>query len=100
MDKTIITYKNSQPGNYLLDIENTEQLSLTIIRALTPSLSLKDAIKNYSNDLHPYKDGRSSQRIMDAVEMILTNGKSAKKRKPFNIFRSFKIRKKLNYWKF
>lgn len=99
LGKPIITYKNSLPGNYLIDIEEPVKLSCAIIAAISPSDSLTEAINNYSIELHPYKDGQSSSRILDAVDNILKHGKLAKKRKPFNIFRSFKLRKKLNYWK-
>lgn len=99
LGKPVVTYKNSKPGDYLLDIKSSSQLFSTIASALSPSSSLKLAIKHYTDELHPYKDGQSSSRILNAVENILKKGKHAKKRKPLNIFRSFKLRKKLNYWK-
>lgn len=98
LGKPIITYKNAQPGAYLIDIENPLALSSAIAEALSPSKLLKQAIKEYCHELHPYSDGKSSCRIMDAVESILKNGKQAKKRKPLNLFRGLKLRNKLNYW--
>jgi len=50
--------------------------------------------------LHPYVDGQSSSRILDACEDILDNKIKAKKRRPLNLFRNFKIRRSLGYWKF
>ena len=98
LGKPIITFKNSQPGAYLIDIKIPSELTPAIVEALSPSKLLKQAIKDYCHDIHPYNDGKSSSRIMDAVEKTLKNGKLAKKRKPLNIFRSLKLRKKLNYW--
>jgi len=99
LGKPVVTYKNSKPGDYLINIESPSKLVSAIDNASSPSSALKLAIKHYTDDLHPYKDGQSSSRILDAVEKILKDGKDAKKRKPLNIFRSFKLRKKLNYWK-
>jgi CDP-glycerol glycerophosphotransferase (TagB/SpsB family) len=99
LGKPIVTYKNSLPGEYLIDIKIPSKLPTAIIEALSPSKTLRQEISNYCNELHPYKDGHSSSRIMNAVESILKNGKFAKKRKPLNIFRSLKLRKKLSYWK-
>ncbi|MFT5812668.1 MAG: CDP-glycerol glycerophosphotransferase (TagB/SpsB family) [Psychroserpens sp.] len=99
LGKSIVTYNNSLPGDYLIDIKTPDKLSIAILAALSPTVQLKQAITNYCEEIHPYKDGQSSYRIMDAVENILAKGKLAKKRKPLNIFRNFKLRMKFNYWK-
>jgi len=100
LNKPIVTLNNSAPGDYLLDITQAEQLELAIEQALAPNEKQILAIQNYAKELHPYNDGESSKRILDAVENILINGKKARKKLPLNLFRQLKIRKKLNYWKF
>jgi CDP-glycerol glycerophosphotransferase (TagB/SpsB family) len=99
LNKATVSLKNKEPGNYLVNIEHSSQLEQSIEMALNPNEQLKKAIKAYANDLHPYDDGKSAQRILTATENILVNGKQAKKRKPLNFFRTLKQRKKLNYWK-
>jgi CDP-glycerol glycerophosphotransferase (TagB/SpsB family) len=99
LGKPIVTYNNSLPGDYLIDIKTPSELSTAIVAALSPSAQLKQAIANYCEELHPYRDGQSSCRIIDAVEYIFTNNKLAKKPMPLNLFRNFKLRRKLNYWK-
>ena len=99
LGKPIVTYNNSLPGDYLINIKTPSELSTAIVAALSPSAQLKQAIAHYCEELHPYKDGQSSCRIIDAVENIFTKNKLAKKRKPLNLFRNFKLRRKLNYWK-
>jgi CDP-glycerol glycerophosphotransferase (TagB/SpsB family) len=99
LGKVIVTLNNSEPGDYLIDIQQPEKLANAIASALKPSKSLLKHIAEYAQDLHPYKDGLSAQRILATVETTLQNGKQHKKQKPLNIFRSLKIRKKLNYWK-
>jgi len=100
LNKPIVSLNNSQPGDYLIDINNEQQLESAIEQALSPKEELKSSIKDYAQALHPYNDGSSSVRILDAVEARLINGKQAKKSKPWNLFRRFKLRKTHNYWRF
>lgn len=98
LNKATVSLNNKEPGNYLINIQQANQLEKAIERAFEPNQQLKSAINIYSNDLHPYHDGQASQRILSATEDILKNGKQAKKNKPLNLFRNLKQRKKLNYW--
>ncbi len=100
LNKPIVSLNNKAPGDYLIDIENGQQLEGAIAQALSASEQLKSAIKSYADDLHPYNDGQAAQRILTAVENILANGKQAQKSKPLNLFRNFKQRKKLKFWRF
>ena len=98
LNKPVISLNNSNPGNYLIDIHHADELPNAIKSALTPTNGLKKAIKQYASELHPYMDGQSSLRILNAVEEILLNGKQAPRKLPKNIFRNLKQRKKLGYW--
>jgi len=99
LNKPVITFKNSQPGDYLIDINDSKQLNDAISEAFSPKQELLTAIYQYAQQLHPYNDGQSAHRIIDAVESILQNGKQAQKHKPWNVFRNLKIRKSLSHWK-
>lgn len=97
--KPVVSFNNSEPGDYLININQVDDLPKAIKQALSPSTELLDAINNYAQELHPYKDGQSSTRIINAVEQILKNGKKANKPLPLNLFRNIKQRLKLKYWK-
>lgn len=99
LGKPVVTYRNSAPDLALLNITDPRQLAESIEVALSESDTLEEEIKNYNSQLHPYSDGLSSARILDAVDEMLS-GAAAKKKRPLNLFRNFKIRKKFNYWKF
>lgn len=99
LGKPTVTLNNSQPGDYLIDINDANQLESSIEQALLPSAKLSEQIKGYAQDLHPYDDGQSAIRIYEATQVLLTNGKQATKKIPLNIFRNLKMRKKLGYWK-
>jgi len=100
LGKPVISLNNSQPGDYLINITNAEELSSALQIALSPPDTLIAAINSYADELHPYNDGESSLRILAAVEKIRTQGKQSKAPLPRNIIRNLKQRKILNYWKF
>jgi hypothetical protein len=99
INKPCITLNNKVPGNYLINIHQAEQLEPNILKLIAEPNLLDESLKQYANELHPYTDGLSSQRVLDAVEQCLTNGKKANKPLPLNLFRRLKMRKKLNYWR-
>lgn len=96
--KPVVSFNNSEPGDYLINIKQANELPQAIELALSPSPKLLKAIDKYANDLHPYKDGNSSARILESVENMIKNGKRANKSLPPNIFRNIKQRIKLKYW--
>ncbi|MGB0937636.1 MAG: UDP-N-acetylglucosamine 2-epimerase [Colwellia sp.] len=98
LGKPVVTYKNISPENYLIDIDNPEVLEQSIENALTKPKELMANIKQYIDDTHPYSDGHSSERVLDAVEEVLS-GKFNLQKKPYDFFRNFKMRKRLKYWK-
>ena len=105
LDKPVVSFKNSDPGDYLIDIDSADKLTTSLQFALSRNSDLIERIKKNNLKLHPFTDGRSSERILDAIELRKKSddeaaGNSMKKRKPLNWFRSYKLRKKLNYWNF
>lgn len=96
--KPVVSFKNSDPGDYLIDIDQVDDLPKAIEQAMSPSKELLEAINQYAMELHPYKDGQSSVRILNAVENMLNHGKKAIKPLPLNLFRNLKQRFKLGYW--
>lgn len=99
LDKPVVTLNNSQPGDYLIDMSKGNELEASIVEALSPPDALKGHLAEYVQELHPYHDGASSKRILDAVTAIIKEDTQALKPKPLNLLRNFKMRKKLKYWK-
>jgi len=100
LGKPVVTLNNLQPGDYLIDINQGSLLEAAIEQALSPNSALLTHINEYAQDLHPYNDGLSATRIFEATQQLLSQGKIAIKSKPLNIFRNFKMRRELNYWRF
>nr|WP_227551287.1 CDP-glycerol glycerophosphotransferase family protein [Kangiella sp. HZ709] len=100
LNKPTITLNNSQPGDYLIDIKDPNELQPALKLALEPSDELRQSIAKYAKDLHPYSDGFSANRILNATLELLKSDSKITKKKPLNLLRSYKMRKLLGYWKF
>lgn len=96
--KPVVTFCNQNPGKHLIDVTDPEKVEAAIELALTHPVQLMDDIESFCQQLHPYQDGLSSQRVLAACnELVLTDPKL--KPKPLNLIRNLKMRKKLNYWR-
>ncbi len=99
-EKPVVTFKNKKPGNYLIDIDSVSEIEKSIEYALSRPKKIMDNIEKYIHEIHPYTDGKSSERVIDASINFLKNKDVKKlKRKPLNIVRKFKISKRLGYFK-
>lgn len=98
LGKPVVSYRNRNPGAFLIDIQAPEQLREAIARALAPDAELQRAIAAYAPAVTPWRDGRSAGRIMDAVEDMLAG--SWQDKKPLNLLRNLKMRRQLNYYRF
>lgn len=100
LNKPVVTFRNSAPKPCFLDINDENKLEESIELALTRPKELMSEITTFIEQTHPYKDGKSAERVLDAVEERLSGIGQPLKRKPFIWIKYFKKRKKLNYWKF
>lgn len=98
--KPVVTFKNNKPGEHFINITEASEIEEAISTALSRPAHLMKAIQNYIDFTHPYTDGRSSERVIDACIGFLHKDKSYLKKKPLNLLRKFKMRKKLGYFKF
>ncbi len=98
--KPVVTFQTQKEQAPLINVKELDKLEEVICKLLdNPSVN-QAKIEVYVKKFHPYRDGKSSQRVLDAVEEMLAGKMKAKRKKPLNIFRNFKLRKELGYWKF
>jgi hypothetical protein len=96
----VIAFKSKTIENYLINIESIEDLQNGINKASYLNNDLLKNIEIYIKQLHPYSDGKSSQRIIDASIKYLNKDRSKTPTKPLNLFRKIKLRFKLKYFTF
>lgn len=98
LNKPVVTYKTAVPGNHLLDVDSIDAIEPALATALTRPESLMDNITSYTRELHPSRDGKASERILDATDDFIRNGQHSLDAKPLNLFRKLKMRKWLHYY--
>lgn len=96
--KPVITHKTLRPGPHFIDIDTPQALAPAIERALARPPELMRAVRDYAASIHPQRDGRSGERVLAAVDEFIADGARNPRPKPLNLWRKFKIRKRIGYW--
>jgi len=98
--RPVVTFRNRRPGPHLLDVQTVSEVIPAIGQALQQPEPLMRAIREYANRIHPYRDGRSSERVLQATARALELGRTGLRRKPLNLWRRLQARQRLHYWRF
>lgn len=99
LNKPVVTFNTAIPGPHLIDVHNIEDVEPAIEKALTRPANLMESVKEFGNQLHPYRDGQSSLRVLQATDDFIANQKEKLKPRPFNFVRKLKMRKRMKYYK-
>lgn len=97
-EKPIVTFNHYKPKPYLINITSATDIEPAILKALSYPKAVLEELKDFNQALHPYTDGKSSARVIDATIAFLHKDKGYLKRKPLNLMRKYKIRKTLNHF--
>lgn len=97
--KPVVTFNNKTNNSSLINIDKIEEVESALQYALSQPQELMQRIESYRTHIHPYFDGESSIRVLNAVNDFQKNALHSLKRKPLNIIRQIKLRKKLKYWR-
>ncbi len=98
LDKPVVTYRNTTPGEHLLNVENTCEIGDALERALSHPKDLMNQMRSYVTKHEAHFDGKSSFRILDAVNDYILHFKERTKSKPLNLVRKIKLRCKVKYY--
>ncbi|NID16500.1 CDP-glycerol glycerophosphotransferase family protein [Luteibacter yeojuensis] len=90
MGKPVVTVANRVPQPFMLDVASPTDVDAAIDRALSHPPELMAAIRAHGDDIHPYRDGHSSERVLDAAEAFQRGEFGVLKRKPLNLVRRFR----------
>ncbi|MCH5330445.1 MAG: CDP-glycerol--poly(glycerophosphate) glycerophosphotransferase [Alistipes sp.] len=97
LDKPVVTFRNSQPDRHLIDVRRPEDVEPALERALQRPEELMKAVRAFTMFHEPHRDCRCSARVLDAVDDFLLRGHKGLKRKPLNLVRRIKLRRKMGY---
>jgi len=98
LNKPVVTFRNTHPGNHLLDVMNENEIGDAIEKALSRPKELMDNIYAYTMHHEPHRDGKNSVRVLDAVDDFIENYRGKIKSKPLNLIRKIKLRLKIKYY--
>jgi CDP-glycerol glycerophosphotransferase (TagB/SpsB family) len=97
--KPVVTFRNRAAKPHMLDFAEPAQLPEMLERAFAPTTALQTELAAYADAIHPYRDGRSSERVIAATEHLLNGELGALRRKPMGAWlRALQIRRDLGYW--
>ena len=100
LQKPVVTYKTQSNGEHLINVEDVNKVERALRYALTKPPALMEKVISFGQMIHPDTDGLSSERVLEAVDWFIEEGHKGLKKKPLNLLRKYKIRKKLGYFKF
>ena len=97
--KPVVTFRNQAPKRHMIDFNDPARLPEMLAAAFAPSEAQRQAIIDYADHIHPWRDGRSSQRVIAATEDLVTGRLGELKRKPLVAhWRELLLRQRLGYW--
>ena len=96
--KSVVTFNNNMPGPFLINIDKVSEIEPSFDHALTRPKELIAEIEKFATFSHPYSDGKSSERVINTCIEFFHKDKSHLKKKPLNLLRKYKIRKKLGFY--
>ncbi|MCP3985860.1 MAG: CDP-glycerol--glycerophosphate glycerophosphotransferase [bacterium] len=99
LDKPVVTFRNIDPGDYVHDIVEPGRLRETIDRALNDPGATAQSAADWLKKTHPYTDGHSSERVLQAVDTFIERYQGRLRAKPLNLWRKLKIRREMGYFR-
>ena len=93
--KPVVTFRNRAPKPHMIDISESADLEGALQRAFAPTETLRTELATYADLIHPWRDGRSSERVLGAAQDFLGGRFGDLSRKPVNLWRRLQMRAKL-----
>ena len=100
LDKPVVTLRTKVPGPHVIDVQQPHEIEQALATALERPEELMQNTRMYTDALHPYRDGHSSERVLEATDKFIDQYAVTLKPKPLNLFRKFQIRKRMQYYHF
>lgn len=97
--KPVVTFRHRAPKPHMLDFGDAAALPAMLARAFAPDAALRSAIAAYADQIHPWRDGQSSERVIAATDALLDGSLGPLRRRPLAaVVRGLQIRRALGYW--
>lgn len=97
LNKPVVTFNNTMPGNHLLNVTEPEDVESAIEKAITRPAALMENVRAYLQRHESHLDGNSSSRVLDAVNNYIWYYQGKTRTKPWNLIRKVKLRLRIGY---
>src|SRR5699024_10107698 len=72
--KPVVTIRNRVPKPFMLNVSSPGEVDAAVSKALEAPAELMNNVRRHADAIHPYRDGRSSERMLDAAEKLANSG--------------------------
>jgi len=98
LNKPVVTFRAKSPAPHVLDFREPKDLEPALRSVMQHPDELMHEARKFVSQMHPYSDGKSSDRVLDATEDFIANHSRSLKRKPLNLWRKLQVRQRLKYY--
>jgi len=99
LDKPVITIDARVRLGKGINIRDIEDLRTAIDRSVLNPEEYSANRQKVLQEIQPYADRANAKRVLEAAETMLTSGIRGKlRKKPWNLYRKYQVRKMFKYW--
>lgn len=97
--KPVVTFRHRRPQAWMIHFDDPARLREHLDMAFAPSAAQLAEITAYAAHIHPWRDGRSSERVLAAVEDLLAGRLGTLAPRPWSSrLRALQMRQRTGYW--
>ncbi len=98
LDKPVMTFRNAAPGPHVVDFNRPEDLRERFMHTWEHREQVVARARPVADRMHPYRDGQSSRRVLEATLDVLRNPPDLRP-KPLNLWRRWQVRRRMGYYR-
>ncbi|MET3928566.1 CDP-glycerol glycerophosphotransferase (TagB/SpsB family) [Lysobacter sp. OAE881] len=89
LGKPVVTVRHRKPQPFMHDVASAGDIDAALHAALSSPAARRDEANAYADTLHPARDGRASNRVLDAVESLIDGSLRPQRRRKARPWRRF-----------
>jgi len=99
LDKPVVTCRNAAPGPHVVDFTDPGALARVLEQTWADRQSVVERARPVAERMHPYRDGLSSRRVLQATLDFIDKPPAGLRPKPLNLWRRWQVRRRMGYYR-
>jgi CDP-glycerol glycerophosphotransferase (TagB/SpsB family) len=99
LERPVVTFRNARPGPQVVDFHEPQDLRQVLQQTWANRSVVVERARPVAENMHPWRDGRSSQRVLQATLEMLENPPGDLRPKPLNLWRRWQVRRRMGYYR-